>query len=187
LNVKKCSSAMAALILIALGALPATVSAPQDAKNASERALAEDDIREVVLRKEMLEWAQGGDKDEAEAKSESDKAVAQHLNFKVFFVAVDGKDPDDQFLKRFANIPRIIKKQSESEINKKTRLAVVDKKTHQFGIIFYADKVHWENDSSVEIDGGYHCDGLCGAGITYVVSRENGKWVVKSERMNWIS
>ena len=176
-----------ALVLIVLGVLPVPVSAAQDARNAADRAAAESDIREAVLLKEMLGWVQDGDKNEAEAKTDSDRAVAQHLNFKIFFISVNGKDPDDEFLKRFGNIPRTIKKYSESEIDKKRRLAVVDKKTHQFGIVFYVDKIHWLNDSSVEVEGGYHCDGLCAAGVTYLVGRENGKWVVRSEKTTWIS
>lgn len=159
----------------------------QKTEEAPDRTAAEDDIREAVLKKEMKEWTESGDKNEAEAKDSSDKSIAAHLNFKIFFVSISSRDPTDEFLRRFSDIPRTIKKKSDSEINKKSRLAVVDRKTRRFGIIFYTDKLYWLSDSRVEMEGGYHCDGLCAANVTYVVNRENGKWIVKSERMNWIS
>ncbi len=73
------------------------------------------------------------------------------------------------------------------EISKEWRRAVLDKKTKQRGIIFSADRIRWRGKDTAEVDGGYHCDGLCGAGITFKVKRERGKWVVKSENMSWIS
>ena len=66
-------------------------------------------------------------------------------------------------------------------------MAVIDKSTHQFGIIFWADSIHWLAQDSAEVEGGYRCNGLCGAGITFVVKRENNKWVVKSKKAKWIS
>jgi hypothetical protein len=31
----------------------------------------------------------------------------------------------------------------DAETKKKSRLAVVGRKTHQFGIVFYTDELHW--------------------------------------------
>jgi len=151
------------------------------------RSKQEDDIREAVLRKQMLEWFRGGDKSESEAKTKTEREVARYLNFKIFFVSVGKKDPSDDFLKRFADFPRVVKRRSEAEISKQERMPVVDRKTRERGIIFYIDSIRWLNDTSVEVEGGYHCDGLCGAGITFKVGFANGKWVVKSEAMKWIS
>ena len=55
------------------------------------------------------------------------------LNFKIFFVSVGGGDPTDDFLVRFKDIPRIIKKVSESEIGKVQRMPVVDKSSGERG------------------------------------------------------
>jgi len=162
------------------------VSFGQTVPSAGSRFANEDDIREVVIRKLMEDWYKSGDKSEAQAKNHTDKEIAAHLNFKVFFVSVNGRDPDRQFLDRFRDIPRTIKGVSQSKISKH-RLAVVDRKTGQFGIIFSADEIHWKDASSVEVQGGYHCDGRCAAGETYELRREHGKWILKSARMNWIS
>ncbi len=135
----------------------------------------------------MQDWIRGGDRSEREAKDNSEKEIAHLLNFRFFFVSINGKDPSDDLIKRFGDIPRTIKKVSASEISKKQRMAVIDKATGARGIIFSADGIRWLDADSVEVEGGYHCDGLCGAGVTFKLRRENGKWVLKSAGMRWIS
>jgi hypothetical protein len=66
-------------------------------------------------------------------------------------------------------------------------MPVVDKSYGERGIIFSADKVHWRSKGSAEVEGGYHCNGLCGAGLRFRVKRQHGKWVVMSSKMEWIS
>jgi hypothetical protein len=155
--------------------------------DAVTRAASEEDIREAVLRYQMEDWIRNGDKGEAEAKDQTEKEIAHHLNFKIFFIETNEKDPTDDFMKRFHDIPRILKKSSGAEIAKVMRMPVVDKETQERGIIFSADRVRWQGKNHVKVAGGYHCDGLCGAGFTFEVRFENGKWMVKKERMNWIS
>lgn len=143
--------------------------------------------RVTIIRKQMEDWIKNADKDEADAKDEDDKAIARRLNFKVFFVSIEGKDPSDDVLARFKDIPRVTKKASESEIGEVQRMPVVDKSSGERGIRFWADKVRWRGKDSADVEGGYHCDGLCGAGIRFRVKRKNGKWVVTSSKMEWIS
>jgi hypothetical protein len=151
------------------------------------RAAAEDDIREIVLRRQMTEWAHEGDKSQQEAKSESEKQIANDLNFAVFFISVEEKDPSESFLKRFSDIPRKVKPVSGSKIAEEVRRPVVDKENGRRAIIFYVDKIKWLGKSSAQVDAGYHCDGLCAVGITYKLKLSDGKWTIVSERMNWIS
>jgi hypothetical protein len=152
-----------------------------------QKAKDEQNIREVVIRQQMEEWIKSGDKNEAEAKDKSEKAIAKMLNFRIFFVSVNGRDPSDDFINKFQDLPRVIKKVSASEISKAWRLVVIDKSSHQRGIRFSADEIRWLGPDSVEVEGGYHCDGLCGAGIKFEVRRENGHWLVTGSRMEWIS
>jgi len=159
----------------------------QNAASTQQKANDEQNIREVVIRQQMEEWIKNGDKNEAEAKDKSEKAIAKMLNFRIFFVSVNGKDPSDDFINKFRDLPRDIKKVSASEISKEWRLAVIDRSSHQRGIRFSADEIRWLGPDSVEVQGGYHCDGLCGAGIKFRVQRENGHWVIKGSRMEWIS
>jgi hypothetical protein len=159
----------------------------QNETSLSQKAKDEQNIREVVIRQQMEEWIKGGDKSESEAKDKSEKAIAKMLNFKIFFISIDGKDPSDDFMNKFQDLPRVIKKVSASEISKAWRLAVIDRSSHQRGIRFSADEIRWLGPDSVEVKGGYHCDGLCGAGIKFEVRRENGHWLVKASKMEWIS
>jgi hypothetical protein len=102
-------------------------------------------------------------------------------------VSINGKDPSDDLVKRLQDIPRRIKKVSASEISKQWRMAVLDKGTGERGIIFRADAIRWVSEDAVEVEGGYHCDGLCGLGVIFTLRRQGGKWVISSERMLWIS
>jgi hypothetical protein len=163
------------------------IAVRQRAASKIDRSSDEEEIRAVVLRSQMMEWAQGGDKSEKEAKDATDKEVSEQLNFKTFYVSVEGKDPSPGLMLKLANVPRVLKPVSESEIAKAVRMPVVDKKTHERGIIFYVDKIHWNLDSSVKVDGGYHCNGLCAAGVTFSVKRVDGSWIIKKSAMNWIS
>jgi hypothetical protein len=176
----------AVVLLSSLSWLSSGASA-QKSGDAARRVADEENIHEAVIRKQMEEWFQGGDKSEAEAKDPTEKAIAEELNFKVFFVSIDGKDPSDKFLHRLQDIPRTIKKVSASEISKSHKFPVVDKATGKRGIIFSVGKVQWLDQDSVQIEGGYHCDGLCGAGLIFKLHRNKGKWVIQNSRMNWIS
>ena len=152
----------------------------------TSRRVDEEAIYALVIRSQMEQWIRDGDKNEAEAKDASDKAIAKRLNFIIFFVSVNGGDPSDAFMKRFDDLPRTIRKAS-SEVPDKGPHTPVDKSTGKTGIVFEAEKLQWRNKDLAEVQGGYYCGGLCAAGITFTIKRENGKWVIKSSHMNWIS
>lgn len=152
----------------------------------ANRKADEEDIYALVIRSQMEEWIRGGDKAEAEAKGASDKAITKQLNFPVFFVSINGEDPSDAFMKRFDDLPRTIRKASR-EVPDKGPHTPTDKSTVKTGIVFDAEKLKWHNKDLVEVQGGYYCGGLCAAGITFTVKRENGKWMINSSHMNWIS
>lgn len=149
------------------------------------RGRQEDDIREAVIRYQMEGWMRDGDKNEKEAKDARDKLIAKQLNSRIFFVSVNGKDPSDEFLKRFQNIPRAIKKQSR--VKPGLNRWVTDKDTNRNGIVFRADGIRWINESEVEVEGGYHCGSLCAAGDVFSLRLESGRWNVVQVRGKWIS
>src|SRR5690349_20160056 len=78
----------------------------------------EQDILASVIHHQMEEWVREGDKDEAGARTKSDRTIASALNPKIFFISINGKDPTDEFLNRFRDIPRSIRKIS-SELPQK--------------------------------------------------------------------
>lgn len=135
----------------------------------------------------MEEWIKAGDRGEAEAKDETEKRISRALNFKFFFVAINGKDPDDSLMNRLHGIPRVLKKVSSCEVAKAVRMPIVDKETQELGIIFQVGEIRWLGTGHVKVEGGYHCDGLCAGGYSFDVYFEKGKWVVKQKKLNWVS
>lgn len=117
------------------------VSAGQRSAPTSHRSTDEQEIREAVLRKEMQDWIRDGDKAEAEARDKTEIAIAKMLNFGIFFISVDDKDPDDDLMTKFKDVPRVVKKVSASKIGKGQPMPVVDKSSGQRGIIFSAGSV----------------------------------------------
>jgi hypothetical protein len=109
--------------------------------DAVTRAASEEDLREAVLRCQMEDWIRNGDKGEAEAKEQIEKETAHHLNFKIFFIETNETGPADDFMKRFHDLPGILRKSSRREIARVMRMPVVEKRTEEPGIIFRADRV----------------------------------------------
>src|SRR5262245_46089903 len=138
------------LYLSLLCSVALSLFSAQALKDSKLRATAEDDIREVILKRQMMEWATSGDKNEKEAKTKTDRDIAHRLNFQIFFVEVEKKDPSEAFLKRFSEVPRIVKGVSESTVGKQWRMAVIDKRTGQPGIRFYVDKVVWKGEGAAD-------------------------------------
>jgi hypothetical protein len=159
----------------------------QDAPDTAKHAAQEEEIRGAVIRYQMEGWARDGDNNERDAKDKRDKAIAKQLNSRIFFVSINGKDPSDEFLKRFQDIPRIVKKRSRAKMNSPHMEWVTDKDTHRPGIIFSADEIRWTKENEVEVDGGYHCGGLCAAGDVFTVRFKGEKWTVIQASLKWIS
>jgi len=177
-------SLVATLLLTYFSVIP---SYAQTTTEPRTRTATEDDIREAVLRYQMLSWGSDGDKSERNAANDNEKAIAKRLNARVYFVSLNGKDPTDEFLKRLQDIPRNIKKASEGKQTKSFPGWVIDKKNKQPGIVFSANEIRWTNENEVEVEGGYHCGGLCAAGDVFTVGFDEGKWKVLRVRMKWIS
>jgi len=90
-------------------------------------------------------------------------------------------------VKRFSIIPRVVKKASEVQRLASGSAGVLDRQTHETGIIFSANAVRWLGSDSVEADGGYYCGGRCACACTFAVHLEAGKWIAKLLRVNAIS
>jgi hypothetical protein len=164
---------------------PSTVLA-QPAKRAHSQA-ADDDIREAVIRYEIASWGEVGDKGEHEAEALSGKVVPKRLNFKVFFISINGKDPSDVFMKRFESFPHRIEKLSRSKIDRKSMNAVVDRTTGEKGIVFKVETIKLQGANAAEVEGEYYCDGLCASRQTIKLRRKQGVWKVTGSTMHWIS
>lgn len=138
----------------------------------SERTHEELDIREATFRYQFGENASG-----------------QQRTAKAFYLAivVGGKetDPDDNFLKRFADAKPKVKKVSECSAS--AERGVVDRRTGEIGLIFRTGPIRWVSDTEAEISGGYYEAGLSASGNTYHLKKVGGRWKVTKDVMHWIS
>ena len=109
----------------------------------------------------------------------------------VFFISVEGKDPSDEFLKRFSGNKPPVRKRSRSRISRKRAgfswMWVEDSQTGEPGPIYSVDSIKWSSDSAVLVEGEYYAGGRAGAGYEYRVVHEDGHWVVKRDTETWIS
>jgi len=134
---------------------------PPTASSQAVQSVQADDIREAVVRYQIAQW---------------------DLNAKVYFLKIEGKDPDEKFLSRFKDASHPVKKQSESRVRKVRRVIafVEDRKTKQRGVVFDQEAIRWVNETKVDVEGGFYCGSLCMAGGVYRLERRDGRWVVLS-------
>jgi len=174
------------ILLLLLALLPSSMHS-QGVPESTRRIAQENQIREAVIRYQMEEWRRNMNTYEAQAKEQWEKETAKEKNYKVYFISINGRDPSDEFMKRFSAIPRLVKKASMAQMRNSHSAGVIDRETDQTGIIFSANTVRWVKSDSVEVEGGYYCGTLCASARTFAVHLEAGKWAAKLLRVNAVS
>jgi hypothetical protein len=142
--------------------------------SAADRDSQIDDIREVTFRYQFAKNASG-----------------QQATAKVYFLSfvvpgkLEGHDPSDDFMKRFAeHKPRVAKaSQAKTSMDDVAR----DSKTGEPGLIFSLSAIDWKSDTEVEICGGYYEASESASWNTYYLVKKSGKWVVAKDVMISIS
>jgi hypothetical protein len=135
---------------------------------AQTNTAAEGDIAEAVFRHQFQHNASGA-----------------QTNAAVYYVSIKGRDPDPAFLARFDGQVPPVKKKSEHGVSKKG--SVVDPKSGRHALTFSVDEITMKSPDEAVVRGGYGEGPLSASGNTYTVKRQNGKWVVTGNVMNWIS
>jgi hypothetical protein len=131
----------------------------------SERTRQENDIREAIFRYRM-----------SESKFES------------IFLAVDGRDPNDNFMKRFTKSTVPVKKASQAGVGKKRWPGyLIDPATDERAIQFSVGSIKWVSDTQVEVRGGMYCGSLCADAGIYRVTKRSDRWEVEKYDMQMIS
>jgi hypothetical protein len=127
----------------------------------------DDDIREAVLR-HMFKRNASGQQDSA----------------RLYCIRVERElDPSPALLGRFARSrPKVVAASACS-----ADASGVRDGSGARGLVFRIDRIHRVAPDRAEVDGGYFEGGLSASGNSYVVAREGKRWVVKSDRMRWIS
>jgi hypothetical protein len=137
----------------------------------SSKTVAENDIREAVFRYQF-------DHD----------ATQQKTYTKVYFISIENeKDPDDEFLRRFAGNTPMVKKKSQAVGDNKGTGGVIDHETRGSGIIYRITQLKWVNENEVEVEADFHVAMLFAGGCKYRVRRENNQWLIKGWISQWES
>jgi hypothetical protein len=167
--VNGCALALDSLIILGLGTMFAV--APMERflsflRSPADRAIQEDDIRESVFRYRMDYPHRDGP----------------------FFLSIDGKDPSDTFMARFANPDRKVKKASQSYFRKDLPHGrLCDRSTEEPGVAFSVSTISWLSLDRVEVGGNMYCGGLCADGGIYRLRKKGGRWVVDDYKVRWVS
>jgi hypothetical protein len=150
-----------------------------------EQRKQEDDIREAVFRNQFKH--PGG---------------IQGKCANAFYLAFSDtlgkrKDPDEQFMQRFTGNEPMVKKVSQCTLgvgifttcdgDTFLEYGVVDKQTGKTGIKLTVGEIDWLRSDVAIIEGGYYEYVLGSAGRLFYVIKEGNRWVIKGERLIWIS
>ena len=95
-----------------------------------------------------------------------------------------GQDPSDDFMRRFKGHKPPVKKQRECTGGV---AGIKDRKTGKRGLLFRVYRIKWINNHTADVEGGYYEDGLSASGNIYRVVRKGRRWVVVSDKLDWIS
>src|SRR5208282_4858605 len=131
-----------------------------------DRPIQEDDIRESVFRYRM----------------DLPKRNCP------FFLSIDGKDPNDAFMRRFAALKTPVKKGSGSYFKKEPFPGwLLDRSNNERAISFSVGTISWMSLDRVEVRGGMYCGGLCADAGIYELRKKNGRWVVEEYKVEMVS
>ena len=178
------------IILLLFGCTVAGLTEKEQSARSALRKAEEDNIREVVFRFQFGQWpgkacyflslgAMGADLREEELYHESpfpDMALAT---------------PTEEFMKRFGDLDIHVAKLPpltyEPCMSVKTRIMRRWKSVEVLAIILRVFSIEWVSEMEVRVRGGYYECGDSASGNTYRVVKKDGKWVVKEDKLDWIS
>jgi hypothetical protein len=131
----------------------------------ADRRAEEDNIREAIVR----DWA-------------GPKGLKR-----LIFVSIDGHDPSDEFLARFADLrPTLVKKSSEQRFDISSE-HLVDRSTGQRGVSLSINSVKWLFGDRAEAEVKTFCGFLCGSGGVCEMVKKKSRWTREAFLRQWVS
>ena len=131
----------------------------------ADRKAEEDNIREAIVR----DWA-------------GPKGLKRPI-----FVSIDGHDPSDEFLARFADLrPPQVKKYSEHRFDIASD-HLVDRSTGEHGITLSISTVKWRFGDRAEAEVAVLCGSLCGVGGVFEMVKKRSRWTREVFLKRWVS
>ena len=83
----------------------------QDTAGEAGQLAQEENIREAIIRYEISQWSHSSPA-RAHEPDKQEQSDGKHLDFRVCFVSIDGKDPSKGFLNRFRDTAMVVEKAS---------------------------------------------------------------------------
>jgi len=127
------------------------------------RVKAQNDIRETIFRYQFAQF--------------------QHSSARAYFLVIEGQDPSDEFMQRFADSKSFIKKGSEA---RQAPHAVVSA-TGERGVVCDVGPVKWLDEKSAEVIASFQVGKQSAAHFTVTLKWEHGKWKIIGKKFSGTS
>ena len=143
------------------------VAVPISGQNSEQKKEFDPDVVESVFRYQITQCAEG------------------MTLTAVFLLSVQGKDPSDEFMKRFAKESVSVKKKSAVANSEQTN-EFIDKESRKFAAVLSVDKLKFLEDGKAEVEGSCGYADWAARGYRYSLVREKDRWIVKRADFIWV-
>jgi hypothetical protein len=143
-------------------------------------------IRDVVMRYQILLWAQGSRDFGSRAPKELDiDRFSEELASDGYLAAFGSHSPAETILEAWLDYPPFVDKSADD----RGRLYgwILNKNTKRVVAVFVTGAISWQTGRTVQVDGAYFCGSLCAALMVFEVEFKAGKWTVVGESTRLVS
>ena len=110
---------------------------------------------------------------------------AENTSLTVFLLSLRGKDPSDEFMKRFADDSVSVKRRSVLAKSEPSN-QFIDKESGKFVALLSIDKLKAIDESRAEVEGSCGYADWAAQGYRYSLVREKNRWIVKRADPTWV-
>jgi hypothetical protein len=100
-----------------------------------------------------------------------------------YYLARQGRDPDDAFLGRLRTLGPEVQPLSRCRVS--ARDGVVDRVSGARGVIMQVTRLMWVHAAAVDVAGGYYLTHRQAAGLRYHVEHDGHQWAVTVVHLLW--
>jgi hypothetical protein len=143
-------------------------------------------IREVVMRHQILLWAQGSRDFGSRTPTQLDiTRFAEELDSEGYVASFGFNSPAKTVLAALLDYPPRV--ENSRDDRKWLYGWIVDKSTKKVAVVFGTGYLSWPTEKTAQVDGVYHGGFLCSALTVFEVEFKTGNWIVVGEHTRWVS
>jgi len=113
------------------------------------------------------------------------KQCGDNTSATVFLLSVSGKDPSDEFIKRFADESVSVKKRSVLSKSEATN-EFIDKESGKSAALLSIEKLNLLEEGKAQVEGSCGHADWAARGYRYSLIREEKRWMVKRADPTWV-